>query len=82
MGSRCQNASCDVQVKVVDRDGADILECSKGDMYIVDLARTTGHVAVVNAALWHPHARHHFITGSMDRCALRPVRVGVGRVFA
>lgn len=28
------------QAKVVDRDGFEIMECVKGDMYIVDMAST------------------------------------------
>ena len=28
------------QAKVVDRDGHEVLECVKGDQYIVDMART------------------------------------------
>ena len=55
------------QAKVVDRDGSELYQCLKGDMYIVDLARTHGHVAMVNGVAWHPHRRHHFITGSSDR---------------
>jgi hypothetical protein len=32
------------QAKILNRDGKEVLECMKGDMYIKDMLNTTGHV--------------------------------------
>lgn len=39
---------------VMDRDGHVLSETGKGDMYIVDMARTTGHAGRVHSAKWRP----------------------------
>eukprot|EP00048_Salpingoeca_helianthica_P023790 m.27169 g.27169 ORF g.27169 m.27169 type:complete len:455 (+) comp8996_c0_seq1:243-1607(+) len=54
------------QAKVYDRDGKELYCCDRGDMYIVDLARTSGHVAALNCAAWHPGNDRWFLTGSAD----------------
>eukprot|EP00730_Choanoeca_flexa_P018636 TRINITY_DN9073_c0_g1_i1.p1 TRINITY_DN9073_c0_g1~~TRINITY_DN9073_c0_g1_i1.p1 ORF type:complete len:636 (+),score=134.05 TRINITY_DN9073_c0_g1_i1:136-1908(+) len=54
------------QPKVVDRDGTDISECLRGDIYIYDSAKTHGHVALVNSGSWHPKEKTWFLTGSTD----------------
>lgn len=41
-------------VIVMDRDGHVVAESVKGDMYIVDKARTKGHVANISSAKWRP----------------------------
>ena len=35
------------QPKVLDRDGTDVLECVKGDQYVLDQSRNKGHTAQV-----------------------------------
>ncbi|RMX49261.1 hypothetical protein pdam_00013566 [Pocillopora damicornis] len=59
-------ASGNAQAKVIDRDGFDVLECVKGDQYIVDMAKTKGHVAMLNNACWNPKVKDEFITCSND----------------
>ncbi len=54
------------QAKIVDRDGKNVLECVKGDQYIVDMARTKGHVGMLNDGCWHPKIKQNFITCSID----------------
>lgn len=54
------------QAKVIDRDGFDVLECVKGDQYIVDMANTKGHVAMLNNACWNPKIKDEFISCSDD----------------
>ena len=54
------------RVKVFDRDGVDVAETPRGDMYIVDMKRTKGHVAGVNAAAWHPKVKEEFLTCASD----------------
>lgn len=59
-------AAGNAQAKVIDRDGFEVLECVKGDQYIVDMANTKGHVAMLNNACWNPKIKDEFITCSND----------------
>ncbi|GAA6018333.1 hypothetical protein JCM11491_005936 [Sporobolomyces phaffii] len=54
------------QVKHYDRDGAELGEFVKGDMYIRDLRHTSGHVAAVSSVAWHPTDPSVFATASSD----------------
>uniref|UniRef100_A0A8C1S6J1 Uncharacterized protein n=1 Tax=Cyprinus carpio TaxID=7962 RepID=A0A8C1S6J1_CYPCA len=50
------------QAKVLDRDGFQVLECIRGDQYIVDMANTKGHTAKLNDGCWHPKTKEEFLT--------------------
>ena len=52
------------QAKVLDRDGHEILECLKGDPYVVDVRRNKGHVGALTSGCWHPKIREEFLTGT------------------
>ncbi|XP_064163603.1 WD repeat-containing protein 70 [Anguilla rostrata] len=54
------------QAKVLDRDGFQVLECVKGDQYIVDMVNTKGHTAMLNSGCWHPKIKEEFLTCSND----------------
>nr|XP_023664416.1 WD repeat-containing protein 70 [Paramormyrops kingsleyae] len=54
------------QAKVLDRDGFQVMECIKGDQYIVDMANTKGHTAMLNGGCWHPKIKEEFLTCSND----------------
>uniref|UniRef100_A0A8C5P6V8 WD repeat-containing protein 70 n=1 Tax=Leptobrachium leishanense TaxID=445787 RepID=A0A8C5P6V8_9ANUR len=54
------------QAKVLDRDGFPVMECVKGDQYIVDMANTAGHTAMLNGGCWHPKIKEEFMTCSND----------------
>uniref|UniRef100_A0A6I8P4D3 WD repeat-containing protein 70 n=1 Tax=Ornithorhynchus anatinus TaxID=9258 RepID=A0A6I8P4D3_ORNAN len=54
------------QAKVIDRDGFPVMECVKGDQYIVDMANTKGHTAMLNTGCWHPKIKEEFLTCSND----------------
>ncbi|KRY32895.1 WD repeat-containing protein 70 [Trichinella spiralis] len=54
------------QAKILDRDGRELIECVKGDQYIVDMSKTKGHIAQLNGGCWHPTSRNEFITCSDD----------------
>ncbi|XP_040276894.1 WD repeat-containing protein 70 [Bufo bufo] len=54
------------QAKVLDRDGFPVMECVKGDQYIVDMANTKGHTAMLNGGCWHPKIKDEFLTCSND----------------
>ncbi|KAM9306803.1 WD repeat-containing protein 70 [Pholidichthys leucotaenia] len=58
--------SGNAQAKVLDRDGFSVMECIKGDQYIVDMANTKGHTAMLNCGCWHPKIKEEFMTCSND----------------
>ncbi|XP_008324096.1 WD repeat-containing protein 70 [Cynoglossus semilaevis] len=58
--------SGNAQAKVLDRDGFNVMECVKGDQYIVDMANTKGHTAMLNSGCWHPKMKEEFMTCSND----------------
>ncbi|XP_034458814.1 WD repeat-containing protein 70 isoform X2 [Hippoglossus hippoglossus] len=58
--------SGNAQAKVLDRDGFNVIECVKGDQYIVDMANTKGHTAMLNCGCWHPKMKEEFMTCSND----------------
>uniref|UniRef100_A0A3B3D0F7 WD repeat-containing protein 70 n=1 Tax=Oryzias melastigma TaxID=30732 RepID=A0A3B3D0F7_ORYME len=58
--------SGNAQAKVLDRDGFNVMECIKGDQYIVDMANTKGHTAMLNSGCWHPKIKEEFMTCSND----------------
>ncbi|XP_067106527.1 WD repeat-containing protein 70 isoform X2 [Osmerus mordax] len=58
--------SGNAQAKVLDRDGFNVMECVKGDQYIVDMANTKGHTAMLNSGCWHPKIKEEFMTCSND----------------
>ncbi|XP_071490970.1 WD repeat-containing protein 70-like [Diadema antillarum] len=59
-------AAAKPQVKVVDRDGFEVMETVRGDQYIVDMSNTKGHVSMVNGACWNPKVKEEFITCAGD----------------
>ncbi|GAA5901838.1 hypothetical protein JCM8208_003601 [Rhodotorula glutinis] len=54
------------QVKMYDRDGLELGEYNKGDMYIRDLRNTDGHVAAITSLAFHPSDPAQFLTASAD----------------
>jgi len=56
-----------MQAKVLNRDGSELMECVKGDQYIVDMARTKGHVAALTGGMFNPKNKSVFMTSSDDR---------------
>jgi WD40 repeat protein len=65
-GDRVFVGTTSAQPIVLDRDGHQILEFNKGDMYVTDMAHTDGHVANVTGVDWHPLNRDIAITCSFD----------------
>ncbi|GAA5988162.1 hypothetical protein JCM11641_003617 [Rhodosporidiobolus odoratus] len=65
-GSEFLVANGSTEVKLYDRDGAEVGEFNKGDMYIRDLRNTDGHVAAVTSVSWHPTQPTTFLTLSSD----------------
>lgn len=54
------------QAKVYDRDGIELFECVKGDMYLHDMAKTKGHIAGLTCGTWHPKDKEEFLTAARD----------------
>ncbi|XP_069483250.1 WD repeat-containing protein 70 isoform X1 [Ambystoma mexicanum] len=54
------------QAKVLDRDGFQVMECVKGDQYMVDMAKTKGHTSMLHNGCWHPKIKEEFLTCSND----------------
>ena len=54
------------QPKIISRDGKELLECIKGDMYIKDMNQTRGHVSMVYDGCFHPMEKHIFGSCGLD----------------
>lgn len=54
------------QAKVYDRDGIELFECARGDMYLHDMAKTKGHIAGLTCGVWHPRDKEEFMTSGRD----------------
>lgn len=60
------SGSC--QAVILSKDGTNKNQptCPKGDQYIQDMAKTKGHVQMLNDGSWSPRDRNEFITCSND----------------
>jgi len=65
-GDKVLVVAANSQAKVLDRDGGELLECVKGDQYVLDQVRNKGHVAGLNSGCWHPKIKDEFLTGAND----------------
>ena len=54
------------QPKVFDRDGRELGECDKGDMYIRDMKNTKGHCSPCTGGVWHPLRHDIALTAGAD----------------
>jgi WD40 repeat protein len=65
-GSHMLIADSSSQAKIYNRDGRELGECPRGDMYIKDLKMTEGHTAGLVTGQWNPLDINSFLTGSED----------------
>jgi WD40 repeat protein len=65
-GDRMIVGTTSSQPMLLDRDGREIIEFNKGDMYVTDMARTDGHVSSITSVDWHPLNRDLVLTSSID----------------
>lgn len=65
-GDKILVVAANSQPKVLDRDGGEILECVKGDQYVLDQSRNKGHTAQANSGTWHPKIKEEFLTCAND----------------
>ena len=70
-GSNFLVATASAQPKVFDRDGNEVIQFVKGDVYVAtDSTRTTGHIAAVSDGVWTSAEKNECLTTSID-CTLR-----------
>jgi WD40 repeat protein len=55
-----------LQPRLFSREGVEISDFVKGDVYLRDMRNTKGHVGEVTSGTWHPYDRDQFITASAD----------------
>jgi len=65
-GDKILVVAANSQPKVLDRDGGELLECVKGDQYVLDQSRNKGHTAQANSGTWHPKIKDEFLTCASD----------------
>jgi WD repeat-containing protein 70 len=65
-GDKILVGTTSAQPMLLDRDGNQIIEFNKGDMYVTDMTKTDGHIAQITAVDWHPLDRNLCITSSLD----------------
>lgn len=54
------------QAKVFSRDGEQLKEYVKGDMYLRDMHQTSGHISAITTGTWHPTNKNLFVTAGTD----------------
>ncbi|KAG3120575.1 hypothetical protein PI125_g1036 [Phytophthora idaei] len=65
-GDRLLAVTGSSQPKILTREGVEELQFAKGDMYVVDMANTSGHTHTTTGGQWHPKLRDQMITSSLD----------------
>ncbi|CAD5235658.1 unnamed protein product [Bursaphelenchus xylophilus] len=65
-GERLLITTGEAILKILDRNGQQWAETVRGDQYLVDVNKTKGHTAAVNAGCWHPYNKNEFMTCSDD----------------
>lgn len=68
-GDRMLVGTTSAQPMVVDRDGREIIQFAKGDVYMTDMSKTVGHTAAVTDVAWHPLEKDKVMTASIDGSA-------------
>ena len=59
-------ATGSTRAKLFNRDGREVAHYAKGDMYLVDLKNTKGHVTSLTQAWFNPTTKAQFLTSSLD----------------
>ena len=54
------------QAKIFSRDGEEMKEFVKGDMYLRDMHNTKGHISAITTGRWHPTNRDLCVTAGTD----------------
>ncbi|KAJ1720563.1 hypothetical protein LPJ53_004819 [Coemansia erecta] len=59
-------SSADPRAKLLDSSGRVVREFKRGDMYLLDMRRTVGHVAPLTSVDWSPKDPERFISSAAD----------------
>ncbi|KAJ2372654.1 hypothetical protein IW150_004010, partial [Coemansia sp. RSA 2607] len=59
-------SSADPRAKLLDSSGRVVREFMRGDMYLLDMRRTAGHVAPLTSVDWNPRDPERFISSAAD----------------
>lgn len=54
------------QAKILSRDGDELVEFVKGDMYLRDMHKTKGHISEITTGTWHPTDKNLCVTAGTD----------------
>lgn len=54
------------QAKIFNRDGEQLVEFVKGDMYLRDMRNTKGHISEITTGAWHPTDKNLCVTAGTD----------------
>ena len=54
------------QAKIFSRDGEELVEFVKGDMYLRDMHQTKGHISEITTGAWHPTNKNLCVTAGTD----------------
>mmetsp|Transcript_5149 Transcript_5149/g.8050 ORF Transcript_5149/g.8050 Transcript_5149/m.8050 type:complete len:779 (-) Transcript_5149:111-2447(-) len=68
-GDRLVVGTTSSQPSIFDRDGQQVMQFIRGDLYVMDMAQTSGHVNEVTGVSWHPFERNLVLTSSLDGSA-------------
>jgi len=69
-GDRFIMGSSSPQARIFNRDGKELVLLPKGYPYIADMSATSGHIAKITSAFFHPTQAEYVYTSSMD-CSIR-----------
>jgi WD40 repeat protein len=69
-GDRFIMGSSSPQARIFNRDGKELVLLPKGYPYIADMSATSGHIAKITSAFFHPTQHEYVYTSSMD-CSIR-----------
>lgn len=64
--SRVLVVSATPQARILSRDGEQMVEFNKGDMYLRDMNITKGHVSEITSGTWHPTNTELCVTAGTD----------------
>lgn len=65
-GNRFLCITGSAQAKVFDREGFDLAQSARGDMYLHDMRFTSGHVSAITDGHWSPIEDEVFVTSGQD----------------
>lgn len=78
-GDRCVAATGSSQPYLLNREGEEVLQFVRGDVYVTDPQKTSGHTASITSVRWHPMEKSIVFSTSRDG-SLRVWNVDKGKL--